>query len=51
MVVLWSRVEKNSDEECSDSVEMFFDKSTASDGINACKVDAQLFVGNNKEKH
>ncbi|CAK8691622.1 unnamed protein product [Clavelina lepadiformis] len=46
-----SCVARNLDEECSDSVEMFLDKSTAIEGINACKVDAQLFVGNNKEKH
>ncbi|CAK8691526.1 unnamed protein product [Clavelina lepadiformis] len=46
-----SCVARNSDEECSDSVEMFLNKSTASERINACKVDAQLLVGNNKEKH
>ncbi|CAK8691534.1 unnamed protein product [Clavelina lepadiformis] len=45
-----SYVQRNSDEECSDSVEICLVKSTASDGINACKVDAQLFGGNNKEK-
>ncbi|XP_076804591.1 uncharacterized protein LOC143448655 [Clavelina lepadiformis] len=48
-----SCVARNSDKECSDSVEMFLNKSTASETINACKIDAQLLVGNknNKEKH
>ncbi|XP_076805451.1 uncharacterized protein LOC143449224 isoform X1 [Clavelina lepadiformis] len=45
-----SCVARNSDEEFSDSVEMFLNKSTAIERINACKVDAQLLVGNNKEK-
>ncbi|CAK8691542.1 unnamed protein product [Clavelina lepadiformis] len=44
-------IEKSSDEECSDSVEMFFDKSATNDRNNACKIQTQLFVGNNKEKH
>ncbi|CAK8691523.1 unnamed protein product [Clavelina lepadiformis] len=44
-------VARNSDKKCSDSVKMFLNKSTASERINACKVDAQLLVGNNKEKH
>ncbi|XP_076805429.1 uncharacterized protein LOC143449207 [Clavelina lepadiformis] len=46
-------VARNSDIKCSDSVKMFLNKSTASERINACKVDAQLLVGNknNKEKH
>ncbi|CAK8691571.1 unnamed protein product [Clavelina lepadiformis] len=44
-------VARNSDEKCSDSVEIFLNKSTANERINACKVDAQLLVGNNKEKH
>ncbi|CAK8672827.1 unnamed protein product [Clavelina lepadiformis] len=46
-----SCVARNSDEGCSDSVKMFVNKSTASERINACKVDAQLLVGKNKEKH
>ncbi|XP_076805403.1 uncharacterized protein LOC143449189 isoform X3 [Clavelina lepadiformis] len=44
-------VATNSDEEFSDSVEMNLNKSTAFERINACKVDAQLLVGNNKEKN
>ncbi|CAK8691531.1 unnamed protein product [Clavelina lepadiformis] len=44
-------VERNSDEECNDSVQMFLNKPTANNRKNACKVDAQLFFGNNKEKH
>ncbi|CAK8691543.1 unnamed protein product [Clavelina lepadiformis] len=43
-----SCVARNSDEECSDSVEMFLNKSTAIERINACKVDGQLLVENNK---
>ncbi|CAK8691512.1 unnamed protein product [Clavelina lepadiformis] len=46
-----SCVERNSDEECSNFLEMFLDKPAASDGINACNVNAQVFVGNNREKH
>ncbi|CAK8691587.1 unnamed protein product [Clavelina lepadiformis] len=46
-----SCVARNSDEECSDSMQMFLNKSTANERINACKDDAQLPVGNNKEKH
>ncbi|XP_076805446.1 uncharacterized protein LOC143449220 [Clavelina lepadiformis] len=46
-----SCVARNSDEKWSDSAEIFLDKSTASKRINACKVDAQLFVKNNKKKH
>ncbi|XP_076805401.1 uncharacterized protein LOC143449189 isoform X1 [Clavelina lepadiformis] len=46
-----SCVARNSDEECNESVEMFLNKSTAIERTNACKVDAQLPVGNNKEKH
>ncbi|XP_076805383.1 uncharacterized protein LOC143449172 [Clavelina lepadiformis] len=45
-----SCVARNSDEECSYSVKMFLNKSTASERINARKVDAQLLVGKNKEK-
>ncbi|CAK8691570.1 unnamed protein product [Clavelina lepadiformis] len=45
-----SSVARNSDEKCSDSVEIFLDKSTASERINTCKVDAQLFVKNNNKK-
>ncbi|CAK8691597.1 unnamed protein product [Clavelina lepadiformis] len=37
-----SCVARNSDEECSDSVEMILNKPTAIERINACKVDAQL---------
>ncbi|CAK8691611.1 unnamed protein product [Clavelina lepadiformis] len=43
-------IERSSDEECSNSVEMFFDKSATNDRNNACKIQTQLFVGNNKEK-
>ncbi|CAK8672826.1 unnamed protein product [Clavelina lepadiformis] len=46
-----SCVARNSDEEFSDSVEMNLNKFTAIERINACKVDTQLFVGKNKEKH
>ncbi|CAK8685512.1 unnamed protein product [Clavelina lepadiformis] len=46
-----SCVARNSYEKCCDSVEMFLNKSTAIERINACKVNAQLLVGNNKEKH
>ncbi|CAK8691530.1 unnamed protein product [Clavelina lepadiformis] len=46
-----SCVARNSDEEFSDSVEMFLNKSNTIKKINACKVDAQLVIGNNKEKH
>ncbi|XP_076804572.1 uncharacterized protein LOC143448643 [Clavelina lepadiformis] len=46
-----SCVARNSDEECSDSVEMFLNKSTAIERINACKVDGQLLVENNKVNH
>ncbi|XP_076823519.1 uncharacterized protein LOC143469646 [Clavelina lepadiformis] len=44
-------IERSSDEERSNFVEMFFDNSATNDRNNACKVDAQLLVGNNKEKH
>ncbi|CAK8691620.1 unnamed protein product [Clavelina lepadiformis] len=44
-----SCVARNSDEECSDSMQMFLNKSTAMEIINACKDDAQLLVGNNEE--
>ena len=30
---------------------MFLDEPSVSDRINACKVDAHLLVGKNKEKH
>ncbi|CAK8691516.1 unnamed protein product [Clavelina lepadiformis] len=43
-------IERSSDEECSDSVEMFFDNSATNDRNNACKIQTQMFVGNNKEK-
>ncbi|CAK8691596.1 unnamed protein product [Clavelina lepadiformis] len=46
-----SCVARNLDEECSDSVKMFLNKSTASESINACKVSAQLLVGKNKERY
>ncbi|CAK8691581.1 unnamed protein product [Clavelina lepadiformis] len=39
-----SCVARNSDEECSYSVEMFLNKSTASERINACKLDTQIEV-------
>ncbi|CAK8691565.1 unnamed protein product [Clavelina lepadiformis] len=42
--------DRSSDEECSDSVEMFFDNSATNDRNNACKIQTQMFVGNNKEK-
>ncbi|XP_076805410.1 uncharacterized protein LOC143449195 isoform X2 [Clavelina lepadiformis] len=44
-----SCVARNSDKECSDSMQMFLNKSTAMEIINACKDDAQLLVGNNEE--
>ncbi|CAK8691560.1 unnamed protein product [Clavelina lepadiformis] len=50
-VAAQSCVERSSDEECSNFLEMFLDKPAASDGIDACNVNAQIFVGNNKEKH
>ncbi|CAK8691507.1 unnamed protein product [Clavelina lepadiformis] len=43
-------VERNSDEECSNFLERFLYKPAASDGINACNVNAQVFVANNREK-
>ncbi|CAK8672764.1 unnamed protein product [Clavelina lepadiformis] len=46
-----SCVERNSDVECSDFFEMFFDKPAASAGINACNVNAQVSVENNRKKH
>ncbi|CAK8691568.1 unnamed protein product [Clavelina lepadiformis] len=46
-----SCVARNSDEECSDSVEMFLNKFTHIERMNECKVDAKLPVANNKEKH
>ncbi|XP_076805421.1 uncharacterized protein LOC143449204 [Clavelina lepadiformis] len=46
-----SYVARNSDEECSDSVEMFFNKFTHIERMNEYKVDAKLPVANNKEKH
>ncbi|CAK8691561.1 unnamed protein product [Clavelina lepadiformis] len=42
--------DRSSDEEFSDSVEMFFDDSATNDRNNACKIQTQMFVGNNKEK-
>ncbi|CAK8691564.1 unnamed protein product [Clavelina lepadiformis] len=43
-----SCVERNSDGECRDSVEIFLDAPAASDAIIAFKVDEHLVVGNNK---
>ncbi|XP_076805407.1 uncharacterized protein LOC143449193 [Clavelina lepadiformis] len=43
-------IERSSDEECGDSVEMFFDNSATNDRNNACKIHTQVFVANNKEK-
>ncbi|CAK8691539.1 unnamed protein product [Clavelina lepadiformis] len=45
-----SCVERNSDQEYRDALELFLDKPAASDGINACNVNAQVFVANNREK-
>ncbi|XP_076805406.1 uncharacterized protein LOC143449192 [Clavelina lepadiformis] len=44
-------IKRSSDEECSYSVELFFDNSATNDKNNACKIQTQMFVGNNKEKH
>ncbi|CAK8691577.1 unnamed protein product [Clavelina lepadiformis] len=43
-------IERSSEEECSYSVEMFFDNSATNNKNNACKIQTQMFVGNNKEK-